>query len=243
MSLYVKPSGRFIFWAILSHQTFDMLTAELINNNIPRLQLQDSVSKALQLINDFRVTHLPVVAEEKYLGMISEDDLLDVEEEKGTIEFLQENFVPAFVKENEHFLNAVKCSNQFETTIVPVTNEERELVGVITVTDLLKALGDFSGANEIGGIIVMEMERSQFAISEISRIVESNDSTVLHLNTTIQPDTGLLTVSLHLNKKEIAAIVSAFERYDYDIIYYFGDEKFENEIHSNYRHLMSYLDI
>lgn len=220
-----------------------MLTTELINNNIPRLQLQDSVSKALQLINDYRVTHLPVVAEDKYLGMISEDDLLDVEAEKGTIEFLQENFVPAFVKENEHFLNAVKFSNQFETTIVPVTNEERELVGVITVTDLLKALGDFSGANEIGGIIVMEMERSQFAISEISRIVESNDSTVLHLNTTIQPDTGLLTVSLHLNKKEIAAIVSAFERYDYDIIYYFGDEKFENEIHSNYRHLMSYLDI
>jgi acetoin utilization protein AcuB len=220
-----------------------MLTAELINNNIPRLQLQDSVSKALQLINDYRVTHLPVVAEDKYLGMISEDDLLDVEEEKGTIEFLQENFIAAFVKENEHFLNAVKCSNQFETTIVPVTNEEKELVGVITVTDLLKALGDFSGANEIGGIIIIEMERSQFAISEISRIVEGNDATILHLNTTIQPDTGLLTVSLHLNKKEIAAIVSAFERYEYDIIYYFGDEKFENEIHSNYRHLMSYLDI
>jgi acetoin utilization protein AcuB len=220
-----------------------MLTAELINNNIPRLQLQDSISKALQLINDYRVTHLPVVSEDKYLGMISEDDLLDVEEEKGTIEFLQENFIPAFVKENEHFLNAVKCSNQFETSIVPVTNEEKELVGVITVTDLLKALGDFSGANEIGGIIIIEMERSQFAISEISRIVESNDATILHLNTTIQPDTGLLTVSLHLNKKEIAAIVSAFERYEYDIIYYFGDEKFENEIHSNYRHLMSYLDI
>ena len=137
----------------------------------------------------------------------------------------------------------MKCSNQFETTIVPVTNEEKELVGVITVTDLLKALGDFSGANEIGGIIILEMERIQFAISEISRIVESNDATILHLNTTIQPDTGLLTVSLHLNKKEIATIVSAFERYEYDIIYYFGDEKFENEIHSNYRHLMSYLDI
>jgi acetoin utilization protein AcuB len=220
-----------------------MLTAELINNNIPRLQLQDSVTKALQLINDYRVTHLPVVSEEKYLGIISEDDLLDVEDEKGTIEFLQENFIPAFVKENEHFLNAVKCCNQFETTIVPVTNEEKELVGVITVTDLLKALGDFSGANEIGGIIIIEMERSQFAISEISRIVESNDATILHLNTTIQPATGLLTVSLHLNKKEIAAIVSAFERYEYDVIYYFGDEKFENEIHTNYRHLMSYLDI
>ena len=221
-----------------------MLTTELINNNIPQLQLQDSVSKALQLINDYRITHLPVISEGKYLGIISEDDLLDVDDaEKGTIEFLQGSFMAVSVKENEHFLNAVKCSNKFETTIVPVINEENELVGVITVTDLLKALGDFSGANEIGGLIIMEMERSQFAISEISRIVESNDATVLHLNTTVHPDTGMLTVSLHLNKKEIAAIVSAFERYDYDIIYYFGDEKFENEIHSNYRHLMSYLDI
>ena len=220
-----------------------MLTAELINNNIPRLQLQDSIAKALQLINDYRVTHLPVVSDDKYLGMVSEDDLLDVEEEKGTIEFLQSNFIVGFVKENEHFLNAVKCSNQYEATVVPVINDEKELVGVITVPDLLKALGNFSGANEIGGIIVMEMERNQFAISEISRIVESNDATILHLNTTIQPDTGLLTVSVHLNKKEIAAIVSSFERYEYDIIYYFGDEKFENEIHSNYRHLMSYLDI
>lgn len=220
-----------------------MLTAELITENIPRLQLQDSITKALQLVNDYRVTHLPVVSDNKFLGLISEDDLLDADSEKGTIEFLQENFKEISVRENEHFLNAVKCSNKFETTIVPVTNEENELVGVITVADLLRALGDFSGANEIGGIIVMEMERSQFAISEISRIVESNDSTILHLNTTVQPDTGLLTVSLHLNKKEIAAIVSAFERYDYDIVYYFGDEKFENEIHSNYRHLMSYLDI
>ena len=220
-----------------------MLTAELINENIPRLQLQDSIAKALQLVNDYRVTHLPVVSDNKFLGLISEDDLLDIDSQKGTIEFLQGNFIVVSVRENEHFLNAVKCSNKFETTIVPVTNEENELVGVITVTDLLKALGDFSGANEIGGIIVMEMERSQFAISEISRIVESNESTILHLNTTVQPDPGLLTVSLHLNKKEIAAIVSAFERYDYDIIYYFGDEKFENEIHSNYRHLMSYLDI
>ena len=220
-----------------------MLTTELINNNIPQLHLQDSVSKALQLINDYRISHLPVVQDEKYLGLISEDDLLDAEDERLAIQALQEQFTIAFVKENEHFLNAVNCSNKYETSVVPVINEQSELVGVITVADLLKALGDFSGANEIGGIIVMEMERSQFAISEISRIVESNDAHILHLNTTVQPATGLLTVTLHLNKKEIASIVSSFERYEYDVIYFFGDEKFENEIHVNYRHLMNYLDI
>ena len=63
-----------------------MLTANLINNNIPRLQPLDSVSKALQLISDFKVTHLPVVSENKFLGLISEEDLLDSEDQKTTIE-------------------------------------------------------------------------------------------------------------------------------------------------------------
>lgn len=220
-----------------------MLTTDLINGNIPRLQLQDSIVKALQLVNDFRVTHLPVVSDNKYLGLLSEEDLLDAEDEKLTIEVLQEHFIPASVKDNMHFLNAVNASIQFDTSIVPVINEEGELAGVISTSDLLKTLGNFAGANEIGGIIVLEMERSQFAISEISRIVESNDCTILHLNSNTDTITGLLTVTLHINKREISAVVATFERYEYDVLYYFGNENFENEIHSNYRHLMNYLDI
>ena len=80
-----------------------MLTTNLINNNIPRLKPQDSVGKALQLISDFKVTHLPVVSENKFLGLISEDDLLDVEDPKPTIEILQESFVHAAVYDTAHF--------------------------------------------------------------------------------------------------------------------------------------------
>ena len=220
-----------------------MLTIDLINTNIPRLQLKDSVSKALRLIADFRVTHLPVVDDDKFLGLISEDDLLDQEEPKMPIELMQESFIMAAVHDNEHFLNAVNISNQIEGTVVPVVNEENELMGVITTDNLLKTLGNFAGTNEIGGIIVLEMERSQFAISEISRLVEGNDATILHLNSTVHSETGMLTVTLHINKKEISAIVATFERYEFDVIYFFGNENFENEIHSNYRHLMNYLDI
>jgi acetoin utilization protein AcuB len=220
-----------------------MLTKDLINNNIPRLQLQDSVGKALQLINDFRISHLPVVSEETFLGLISEDDLLDAEDEKLAIEVLQNNFVNAAVPDNVHFLNAVSSSIQFDTTLVPVVNNGDEYAGAITTSDLLKTLGNFSGADEIGGLIVLEMERTQFAISEISRIVESNDCTILHLNTTVDSLTGLLTVTLHINKREIASVIATFERYEYRVVYSFGNEKFENEIGSNYQNLMNYLDI
>ena len=220
-----------------------MLTANLINNNIPRLKPQDSVAKALQLVSDFKLTHLPVVSDNKFLGLISEDDLMDVDEPKSVIETLQESFIHAAVLDSAHFLIAVNCSIQFDTNVVPVINAENDFSGVISTTDLLKALGNFSGANEIGGIIVMEMERSQFAISEISRIVESNDCTILHLNTIVHPETGMLTVTIHINKREIATVVSTFERYDYQISYYFGIQHFENEIESNYRNFMHYLDI
>lgn len=220
-----------------------MLASELNNNIIPQLKLQDTVAKALQLISDFKVTHLPVVSEEIYLGLISEDDLLDNPNKKATIEALQDDFVHVSINENEHFLQAVNISNQYQTNVVPVVNTERELTGTITGQVLLKALGNFSGAQGIGGIIVLQMERNQFSISEISRIVESNEATIVHLNTLIQPETGLLTITIHINKKELSAVIAAFERYEYDVIYYFGEEKFENEIQSNYLHLMNYLDI
>lgn len=220
-----------------------MLTASLINNNIPRLRLQDSVGKALQLILDFRVTHLAVVSDQKFLGLISEEDLLDAGNEKLPIESLSRFFIKAAVKENVHFLNAVNNSIQYDTNVVAVTKENSDFVGVISTRDLLKSLAAFSGANEIGGIIVLEMERYHFAISEISRIVESNDCHILHLNTTTNPLTGMLTVTLHLNKREIADVISSFERYDYTIVYYFGTENFTNQVSENYQHLMSYLNI
>ena len=220
-----------------------MLAIELNNNLIPRLQLEDSVGKALQLVNDFKVSHLPVVSEAKFLGLISEDDLLDASNHKMYIQLLQDEFLDVSIKENEHFLQAVNLSNLYQTSVVPVVNSEKEFLGSISGQSLLRTLGNFSGAQEIGGIIVLEMERNQFAISEISRIVESNEATVLHLNTTIQPETGLLIVTLNINKRELSMVVAAFERYEYNVVYYFGEEKFENEIHSNYRHLMNYLDI
>ena len=220
-----------------------MLAIELNNNIIPQLQLEDTIGKALQLISDFKVSHLPVVSEEKYLGLISEDDLLDADNKKMHIQLLQDEFLDISIKENAHFLQAVNLSNQYQTSVVPVVNEEKEFLGSISGQTLLRTLGNFSGALEIGGIIVLEMERNQFTISEISRIVESSEATILHLNTTVQPETGLLTVTIHINKKELSLVVAAFERYEYDVIYYFGEEKFENEIHINYRHLMNYLDI
>jgi acetoin utilization protein AcuB len=220
-----------------------MLAQDLINSVLPQLKLTDTVSTALQLMSDFKITHLPVVSDEKYLGMISEDNLLDEENTKIPIEYYQDEFIPAYVNSGKHFLNAVNVSNYYQTNLVPVVTETNELLGSISARDLLVALGNFSGANEYGAVIVLEMDRQRFAISELSRIVESDGAQIFHLNITIKPDSSAILVTIHLNKKELSTIVASFERYEYTVAYYAGEEKFENEIDVNYKNLMNYLDI
>ncbi|MDE3214606.1 MAG: CBS domain-containing protein [Bacteroidota bacterium] len=220
-----------------------MLAQDLINTVLPQLKLTDTVDTALQLMNDYKITHLPVVSEEKYLGMISEDHLLDEKDRQIPIEYFQNDFIPAFVNSSRHFLSAVTVSNHYQTNLIPVVSETHELMGSISGQDLLAALGNFSGANEPGAVIVLEMERVRFSISEISRIVESDGAQILHLNITIKPGSTLMMVTLHLNKRELSTIVASFERYEYNIIYYAGEEQFENKIDLNYKNLMNYLDI
>ena len=220
-----------------------MNTLQLIDNTIPQLQLHDTVAKGLQLMRDFRITHLPVVSQETFLGLISEEDLLDEENKKATIGFFQNDLIPAAVKADQHFLKAVSICNLYHTNVIPVVNEKNELVGSIRGFALLSALGNFCGANEYGALIVLEMERTRFAITEINSIVESDGATILHLNVTPVPQSQLLEVTLQINKKEISTIVATFERYEYSVSYYSGEELFENDISSNYQNLMNYLDI
>ena len=60
-----------------------MTTLQLADNIYPLLKLKDSVGMTLQLMNDHKTSHLPVVLEEKFLGLISEEDLVD-EQNKNT---------------------------------------------------------------------------------------------------------------------------------------------------------------
>lgn len=218
-----------------------MTTLQIADNIFPQLQLQDSVEKALQLMNDFKVSHLPVVAEEKFLGLIDEEDLTD-EDKNVSLEAFQPNFIQASVNANLHFLKAASICTLYKLNLIPVINESNELAGTISSAALINALGNFTGSSENGAIIVLEIERMRFVISEINSIIESDGATLLHLNVATMPVAHLLEVTLQINKKEVSTIIATFERYEYTVTFYSGEELFENEININYNNLMNYLD-
>lgn len=219
-----------------------MFAGQLISKSIPFLHLDDNAGKALQEMNDFHVEHLPVTADDKYLGIISEDVLLDNNEDV-LLKELSDSFIKPFVKQTDSFLLAVKTAKDMHLTVVPVISEQYELLGAISEEDLFKQLAFFTGVDETGGIIVLEMEKTAFSVSELNRLVESNDGYITQLNSYIEPTSHLLIVTLRINRVEISDIVATLQRHEYIIRYYFGEELYQNELQSNLDHLMNYLNI
>jgi len=219
-----------------------MLATQIINSSFPSVHLTDSAAMALQLMEDYDVQHLPVVEAEKYLGLVAKSDLLDLSEEQplGSDGVF---ILPNAIKAEEHFLTALKLAAEKEISLVPVINEQSELLGVIPTSELLYRLSNFLGNNEPGGIIVLEITKRNFSFGEICRLVETNDALITQCNTFTEPETGLVIITLKVNKIEISAIVATFQRYEYIVRYYFGEESYANELKDNYNHLLAYLNV
>lgn len=219
-----------------------MSNLQLIDNSIPQISLQDTAEKALQLMHEARATHLPVVAEDKYLGLISESVIMQQEDKSQNIGVFENEISRTAVNAAQHFLKAVSISNLYQTNVIPVVSDNYDYLGSIRSNALLTTLGNFCGAEEYGALVVLEMDRTKFSLVEINSIVENDDATILHLNVSPLPP-HQLTVTIQINKKEISTIIATFERYEYSVTYYSGIEIFENELSTNFQNLMHYLEI
>jgi CBS domain-containing protein len=217
-----------------------MLANQLITTHFPTADLSDKVSLVLRLMDDFDIQHIPIIADDKFVGLVSKDDLLDADETLP-VKVLEADLIRKAVKGGEHFLSALKIAATNGLSLVPVVNDAMEWIGGIPSAYLLKASSSFTGAEEPGGVIVLDMERKHYSFGEISRLVETNDAYITQLNTSSDEETGLLLVTLKVNKLEISDIIATFQRYEYSIRYFIGEEQYENELKYNYDHLMSYL--
>jgi acetoin utilization protein AcuB len=220
-----------------------VLNLDILSDGIPALHLEDSVLSAKEIMIDHHVSHLPVIAENKLLGIITEDSLLDAPSDDMTLSSMQTLFSHASVQSVGHILDTLHVCSEFQLTLIPVLNTESDYLGSITLMDLLRHTEKIIGAGDPGAIIVLEMDRVNFTFSEIIKLVETNDAQVTQLNTYTDTFSSTFMITLRINKMEVSDIIATFQRYEYKIKYYFGEEQYENELRSNYNHLMNYLSI
>lgn len=221
-----------------------MLAKDLISEVIPALRTSDTGQKALYWMDIFRISHLPIVNNEDYLGIISDKDIYDLNMAEEPIGNHTLSLSRPYVLDNQHIFEVIHLAAQNKLTVVPVLDSQNHYLGVISVNDLLFAMARFSSLDQPGGIIVLEMNIRDYSLTHISQIVESNDAKILAAYITSFPDSTKLEVTLKINREDLTSIIQSLLRHNYIVKASFMEE---NDMEAFYRNrlesFLKYLNI
>ncbi|MEL6132744.1 MAG: CBS domain-containing protein [Bacteroidota bacterium] len=223
-----------------------MIASEIISDSVPSVKSTDPVGLAVDWMNEFKLAQLVVVDQGRYKGLVTEDDLLDAEELTTLVRDLKHKYAgweSAYILENHHIYDAIALMSEFNLEIVPVLDEAGMYQGVVTLRDLMQQLSKLFAMREPGGILVLEIPRHSYVLSEIGRIAESADSKVLSLYLSNIPDSTDLLLTLKLNVEDLSRVVAAFERFDYKIVRTYHRSNSSDDVRKNFDNLLKYLDI
>jgi len=220
-----------------------MVAKDLLTDTIPPLTLQDTGSKALKWMDEFRVNHLPVVNKKEYLGLISEDDIFNLNKPNEPMSSHRLALARPFVYEEQHVYEALKLTSKLSLTALPVLNSAKEYAGCLTLSDLVRGLASFAAIEGAGGIIILELNVRDYSLNEISRIVESNDARILSLYISSQSDSNKLELTIKIDKMDLTRILASFYRYNYVVKSTFHESEFIEDVRARYDSLMNYLNI
>jgi acetoin utilization protein AcuB len=207
------------------------------------LQRHETVADALSVMENEGLKALPVLSNDGiYLGLVFEDDLLNAEPQAPVGDLLYQAS-PISVQADSHFFTAAKMLVQHNLPFVPVLDADQHFRGTITSQQVLQQYYQLTNTQATGALLVLRVSPHDYSISQLARLVESNDAIITQIYTQLEANTGTMRITMRLNKLELSAIVATFQRYEYTIVYFEGIEAYENELVRNYNHLLSYLHI
>lgn len=221
-----------------------MLAVELIDPMLPSLKPTDLVGQALEWMQEHRVGQLVLTDQGDYRGIVSEELLLDVADDERPLGDVMRLFEKTYVQEDQHLFEVLGLVIQHHMEVVAVISEERVFSGTISVNELLKQFAQELGVQEVGAILILNMNERDYSLSEISRLIESNNvkivSSFFSSASYGQPDRSRLT--LKLNRRDITRVISTLERFGYHIEAAFANAPVENIDQDRLDSLLRYLN-
>ena len=214
-----------------------MTAEQLLTSDIPLLLPIDTVKSALDMMDEYKLAHLPLVVEDTYKGLISEEDLLEFDESAVLAEVKCSTLS---VDPNLHIYEVVASMASAEVDLLPVVHRGI-YSGSIDKSAVLQFLARVAGWGAEGSTIVLEIPTSKYSLSEITRIVEENGAQISSFNTSYEDSVDML-VTFKLNTTNIAAILDSFKRFDYKVLTFFDAPEVEDELRNKFDQFMRYLD-
>jgi CBS domain-containing protein len=194
-----------------------MVAKDLISEVIPSLKTSDLGQTALNWMEIFKISHLPIVNNLEFLGLISDADIYDMNQPNEPIGNHILTLYKPFVTTEQHIFEVIGLASRLKLSVVPVLDEKNNYKGVITSNDLIRHIAGISSMDQPGAIIVLEVIDRDYSLSQIAQIVESNNVKILSMYITSSPASTRLEVTLKVNTSDLMSVIRTFERYNYEV--------------------------
>lgn len=221
-----------------------MLADRLISDAIIPVRSSDSGKKALNYMDVNRVSHIPVVDDSKYLGLISDKLIYDLNltEEPISKELDKLNTTHAHI--DQHIFELAVVMYKLKISVLPVLDSDHYYIGSVTLYDLARRFASLFSLQEPGGVLVIEMSVNDYSVAQITQIIESNNVKILSFFVDRRPGTNMLDVIVKLNTEELSAVVQALMRYDYNVKATYQDRSMLNDLYQDrFDQFMKFMNI
>ncbi len=221
-----------------------MVAKDLISEVIPSLKTSDLGKTALNWMEIFRISHLPIVNNLDFLGLISDADIYDMNQPDEPIGNHKLTLLKPFVTVDQHLFEVIGLASRLKLSVVPVLDSKNHFKGVITTSELIRHIAEISSMDQPGGIIVLEMTERDYSLSQIAQIIESNNVKVLSMYITSPPESMKLEVTLKVNTGDLISVIKTFERYNYEVkTWVTNDDSLDRFYSERFDLLIKYLNI
>lgn len=220
-----------------------MKASDLISDIIPTLLHTDTGDKALRWMDEFCVSHLPVLKDNNFVGIVSESDILDKSDTSLTLDKLFDVLPRPYVFEGNHLYDMMKLFSETKCTVLPVLNDAEKYLGSASLIDVMSCISTMAGISDNGSVLVIEVSERDYSLAHIAQCVETNNARLLSAFITSTPNSALIEVTLKINQFDISRIIQTFERFKYTIVGTFHRDSFHEDLQRRYDELMKFINI
>ncbi len=219
-----------------------MNALQLISEEIPPLTHTDTGEKALRLMEEFKVSHLPVLKNGNFVGVISESDILDKLNMDDSLDVLFDHLPMPYVFQNAHIYEVLAKIAEHKLSVIPILDNNEKYIGCSSIYHIATLIANTGSIKENGGIIVLEVNSVDYSMAQIAQIVEGNNAKILSSYIMSPSDSNKLEVTLKINRVELTSIIRTFERYDYVIKASYQKSQSDDDVQFKYDALINYLN-
>ncbi|MFC7525906.1 CBS domain-containing protein [Parapedobacter sp. GCM10030251] len=220
-----------------------MNIGQVIIDDIYAINPTDSVRYTLDRMVDLRLTQLPVVKNNLFLGSVTYESLAGLANADQSLEYADVVYQQIHIYGTQHIFDAMLFFQIYQLDLLAVVDEQHAYLGAVTPLELVNTLSQTMSLHQPGGIIVLEMGYRDNALSHIAHIVESDNAQILNSYVQTFSDSSRLEVTIKINKSNISSIVSSFLRHDYTVKATYNDENSRDNSRDRYEQLMNYINM